>query len=102
MYYRPDHYELDPKTETIFIGNNNLVPLLGKNTFAIDASAGGDKADFDMYYEKVVDTSLKFAPTATECAVIAIAPKTTQFEAGTCIVVSDIAVGMDTAGMVQI
>src|SRR5207302_520858 len=28
---------VDPKTETVFIGNNNLVPLLGKNTFAIDA-----------------------------------------------------------------
>ncbi len=41
-----------------------------------DALEGG-RADFDKYYEKVVDTSLRFAPTAEECVAIAIAQQDT-------------------------
>ena len=33
---------------------------------------GQDRVDFDTYKEKVVDTSLEFAPTADECARIAL------------------------------
>lgn len=32
---------VDPKTERIFVGNNNVVPLLGANTFAIDKDGQG-------------------------------------------------------------
>ncbi len=37
---------------------------------------GVDKADFDVYLEKVVDTSLKFEPSAAECAAIALTADT--------------------------
>ena len=39
-----------------------------------DEALEEDKKDFDAYYEKVVDTSLSFAPTPTECAQIALTP----------------------------
>src|SRR5262249_23282498 len=32
---------LDVATNRLFIGNNNLLTLLGKNTFALDAATGG-------------------------------------------------------------
>lgn len=32
---------VDPKSERIFVGNNNVVPLLGANTFAIDKDGQG-------------------------------------------------------------
>ena len=32
---------VDPQTERIFVGNNNVVPLLGANTFAIDKDGQG-------------------------------------------------------------
>jgi hypothetical protein len=39
-----------------------------------DEALEEDKKDFDAYYEKVVDTSLSFAPTPIECAQIALSP----------------------------
>jgi hypothetical protein len=41
-----------------------------------DEALEADKAEFETYYEKVVDSTLRFAPTATECADIALAGKT--------------------------
>lgn len=41
-----------------------------------DEALDEDKKDFDTYYEKVVDTSLKFAPTPQEAAGIALATET--------------------------
>lgn len=38
-----------------------------------DEALEKDKSDFDRYFEKVVDSSLKFAPTASESANIALA-----------------------------
>ena len=35
-----------------------------------------DKKEFETYYEKVVDSTLRFAPTAEECARIALVGKT--------------------------
>lgn len=37
-----------------------------------DEALEEDKADFETYYEKVVDTTLTFAPTPNECAEIAL------------------------------
>jgi len=42
-----------------------------------DEALEKDKLDFDRYFEKVVDSSLKFAPTASESANIALALDTT-------------------------
>lgn len=44
-----------------------------------DDAVEKDKAEFRKYYEKVIDTSLKFAPSAVECAQIAV-PGDTQTE----------------------
>jgi hypothetical protein len=41
-----------------------------------DEALDEDRAEFDTYYEKVVDTTLKFAPTAAECARVALAGNT--------------------------
>lgn len=41
-----------------------------------DEALEEDEDEFHKYYEKVVDTSLKFAPTAAECARIALAADT--------------------------
>ena len=38
-----------------------------------DEALEEDKTDFETYYEKVVDTTLTFAPTASECTEIALA-----------------------------
>jgi hypothetical protein len=38
-----------------------------------DEALEEDKKEFDTYYEKVVDTSLRFAPSPQECAEIALA-----------------------------
>jgi hypothetical protein len=37
-----------------------------------DEALEADKSEFEMYYEKVVDTALRFAPTAQECVEIAL------------------------------
>jgi hypothetical protein len=39
-----------------------------------------DKADFDRYFEKVIDAQLIFSPTATEAAQIALARRDTVTE----------------------
>jgi len=41
-----------------------------------DEALDQDKKDFQMYLEKVVDTSFKFVPSAQECARIALATDT--------------------------
>src|ERR1035437_6413069 len=38
-----------------------------------DEALEGDKKDFNTYYEKVVDSTLTFAPSAAECVTIALA-----------------------------
>jgi hypothetical protein len=48
-----------------------------KVVLILNDEADDDKTEFDTYYEKVVDTTLKFAPTAAECARIALAGNTT-------------------------
>lgn len=45
-----------------------------------DEALEDDETEFNMYYEKVVDVSLSFAPTAEECVVIALSPKTSGEE----------------------
>src|SRR5438046_6975631 len=52
-----------------------------------DEALEEDRAEFDTYYEKVVDSTLKFAPTAEECARIALAgtSKTDQLLTLNCI-----------------
>ncbi|MEJ0040955.1 MAG: hypothetical protein WDM81_01420 [Rhizomicrobium sp.] len=37
-----------------------------------DGELDSDKADFDRYFEKVVDVSLEFAPTSKQSTLIAI------------------------------
>jgi hypothetical protein len=37
-----------------------------------DEALEADKKDFDTYYEKVVDSTLKFAPSPAECVAIAL------------------------------
>jgi hypothetical protein len=41
-----------------------------------DEALEKDKLEFDRYFEKVIDSSLKFAPTAKECAEIGLAQDT--------------------------
>jgi hypothetical protein len=52
-----------------------------------DEALESDKEDFQRYYEKVVDTSLKFAPSPQECARIALAgnSKTEKLLADSCV-----------------
>jgi hypothetical protein len=52
-----------------------------------DEALERDKKDFDIYLEKVVDTSFKFAPSAQECARIALATdtKTNKLLAENCV-----------------
>jgi len=52
-----------------------------------DEALEEDKKDFDAYFEKVVDTSLSFVPTPTECAHIALSPgqKVQDLVRGNCI-----------------
>jgi hypothetical protein len=40
-----------------------------------DEALESDKKDFNTYYEKVVDSTLKFTPSAAECVAIALADK---------------------------
>ena len=46
-----------------------------------------DKKEFETYYEKVVDSTLRFAPTAQECARIALAGNTLidQLQTANCV-----------------
>jgi hypothetical protein len=50
-----------------------------------DEALESDKDDFKMYYEKVVDITLTFAPTPTECADIALSKSKLKFLRETCI-----------------
>lgn len=63
-----------------------------------DEALEADKADFDKYLEKVIDASLKFAPSAVECVKIALAPGT---EASDLISESCLALGISNIRVIK-